>query len=159
MCDLESICYYKFCDTMSLLLFFSLVVIPLATANPLDSLTLGGTGIKEIHPESVRPPVENDKLTSGIGLHGWSDGSWKAKANYAGYLVMAFNGPIEWGSKIIKVTMHSSSEIEIAAACLCAKRIMFLREMSNEVGWKVKTPIPLLIDNSGAIEICVRKWG
>ena len=60
----------------------------------------------------------------------------------------------DWGSKLIKVTMHSSSEIEIAAACLCAKRIMFLREMCNELGVEVKTPIPLLIDNSGAIDLC-----
>ena len=117
-------------------------------------LTLGGSEINGVYPESARPPIDNDKLTSGIGLHGWSDGSWKAKANYAGYVVMAFNGPVEWGSKLIKVTMHSSSEIEIAAACLCAKRIMFLREMCNELGVEVKTPIPLLIDNSGAIDLC-----
>ena len=67
---------------------------------------------------------------------------------------MAFNGAIDWGSKLIKVTMHSSSEIEIAAACLAAKRIMFYREMSHELKIKTVAPIPLLVDNSGAIDLC-----
>ena len=117
-------------------------------------LTLGGN-IRELKPDSVKPQVDNDLLTTGIGLHAWSDGSWKVNANYAGYVVMAFNGAIEWGSKLIKVTMHSSSEIEIAAACLAAKRLMFVKELSKEMGIKsLRLPIPMLMDNSGAIELC-----
>ena len=95
-------------------------------------------------------------LTSGIGLHTWSDGSWKTNASYAGFAVMAFNGAIDWGSKLIKVTMHSSSEIEIAAACLAAKRLQFYRELSMELKIRVRVPLPMLIDNSGAIDLCER---
>ena len=116
-------------------------------------VTLGGK-IKPIEAESMRPAVDMNKLIDSIGLHSWSDGSWKVDSNYAGYVVMAFNGPIEWGSKLIKLTMHSSSEIEIAAACLAGKRLMFFREMSNEIGVKLSTPIPMMIDNSGAIDMC-----
>ena len=53
--------------------------------------------------------------------------------------------------------MHSSSEIEIAAACLAAKRIMFYREMSHELKIKTVAPIPLLVDNSGAKLIYARR--
>ena len=67
---------------------------------------------------------------------------------------MAFNGAIDWGSKLVKVTMHSSSEIEIAAACLAAKRLQFYRELCREIKIRVKTPFPMLIDNSGAIDLC-----
>ena len=66
----------------------------------------------------------------------------------------AFNGAVDWGSKLVKLTMHSSSEIEIAAACLAAKRLMFVKEMCNEVGLRIGTPIPMMVDNSGAIELC-----
>ena len=69
---------------------------------------------------------------------------------------MAFNGAIDWGSKLIKVTMHSSSEIEIAAACLAAKRLQFYRELSMELKIRVRVPLPMLIDNSGAIDLCER---
>ena len=89
-----------------------------------------------------------------IGLHAWTDGSWKTNANYAGYVVMAYNGAIDWGSKLVKVTMHSSSEIEIAAACFAAKRIMFYKNISKEIDEKLQLPIPMLIDNSGAVELC-----
>ena len=117
-------------------------------------LTLSGN-IQEIQPGSVKPAVDNDLLTTSIGLHAWSDGSWKTNANYAGYAIMAFNGAIEWGSKLIKLTMHSSTEIEIAAACLASKRLMFVKELCKEMGVKsFRLPIPLLIDNSGAIELC-----
>ena len=116
-------------------------------------LTLGGN-IQEVNPESIRPPIDNDQLTMGIGLHAWTDGSWKTNANYAGYVIMAFNGAVEWGSKLIKLTMHSSSEIEIAAACAASKRLMFIRELCREIGIKLLTPIPILVDNSGAIDMC-----
>ena len=116
-------------------------------------MTLGGD-VRGVTPESVRPPIDNDLLKANIGLHTWSDGSWKTNANYAGYVVMAFNGAIDWGSKLVKVTMHSSSEIEIAAACLAAKRLQFYRELCREIKISVKTPFPMLIDNSGAIDLC-----
>ena len=66
---------------------------------------------------------------------------------------MAFNAAIDWGSKLVKVTAHSSSEIEIGAACLAAKRLQFYRELCNELKIKIMTPIPMLIDNSGAIDV------
>ena len=116
-------------------------------------LTLGGN-IKSVHPESVKPQIDNDNLTMGIGLHAWTDGSWKVNANYAGYAIMAFNAPVEWGAKLVKLTMHSSSEIEIAAASMASKRIMFIRELCNEIGIKLSPPIPILVDNSGAIDMC-----
>ena len=118
-----------------------------------DCLTLGGK-IAPLELETIRPPMDNDSLTSGIGLHTWSDGSWKINANYAGYVVMAFNGAIDWGAKLIKVTMHSSSEIEIGAACIAGKRLQFFRNLSRELKIKVGMNIPMLIDNSGAIDLC-----
>ena len=116
-------------------------------------LTLGGK-IREVNPESIRPTLNNNLLCNSIGLHAWTDGSWKVDANYAGYIIMCFNGALDWGAKLIKLTMHSSSEIEIAAASVAGKRLMFYKELANEVGVKVSVPIPMLVDNSGAIDLC-----
>ena len=50
--------------------------------------------------------------------------------------------------------MHSSSEIEIGAACIAGKRLQFFRNLSRELKIKVGMNIPMLIDNSGAIDLC-----
>ena len=50
--------------------------------------------------------------------------------------------------------MHSSSEIEIAAASIAGKRLMFYKELASEIGLKIGIPIPMLVDNSGAIDLC-----
>lgn len=86
------------------------------------------------------------------GLHAWSDSSWKAQS-VCGFVILLLGCPIEWSTKVIKVVCHSSAEEEVSAACMCAKAIMYCRQVCQAVGLKVKGPVHLLLDSEAAIAI------
>ena len=57
------------------------------------------------------------------------DGAWKVENNYAGHIVFFFNAALDWSSKLVKVICMSSAEVEVAAGCFGAKRLMFIRNL------------------------------
>lgn len=102
------------------------------------------------------PRAINEKLAKQIestfGLHGYCDASWHLRS-VAGYVILMFGGPLDWGARLIKVTCHSSSEAEVSSGCIAGRRIMFILHLIGEYGLKTNGPFPLFIDNTAAIEL------
>ena len=73
--------------------------------------------------------------------------------SYHGHVIFMFGGALDWMARLVKITTHSSAEIEICAGCFAAKRAQFIRNLMNEykqhgVGKGIDGPIVYLIDNS-----------
>ena len=97
-------------------------------------------------------------IRSNHYIYSMPDGSWKLKPpagtnmNYAGWIIFMYGAGVDWSSKLIKITCHSSAEVEIAAGCFCGKRAQHLRSLLNEfeehgAGTGIKGPLVYLIDN------------
>ena len=100
----------------------------------------------------VLPNSAEESCLAQHGLHGYCDASWLLRSP-AGYIVMMLGGPIDWGSKLIRVICHSSSEAEIAAGCMLGKRSVFIRQFLSEFNVKFDKGFIILIDNSAALDI------
>jgi hypothetical protein len=71
---------------------------------------------------------------------------------------MFYNGPLDWSTRIIKVICHSSAEAEIAAGCMMAKRIPFIRQLLSDCTFKLDRPIIIFLDNTAALAL-IEKMG
>lgn len=103
-------------------------------------------------PPSI-PEKHHAAFTNFYGLHAYSDASWLLRS-MAGFVVMMLGGPVDWGSKLIRVICHSSSEAEISAGCMLGKRTVFINQFFGDIlnkatGYKFL----LLIDNTAAIDL------
>lgn len=92
------------------------------------------------------------QIEDAFGLHGYCDASWHLRS-VAGYVILMFGGPLDWGARLIKVTCHSSSEAEVSSGCIAGRRIMFILHLIGEYGLRTNGPFPLFIDNTAAIEL------
>jgi hypothetical protein len=59
--------------------------------------------------------------------------------------------PISWKSKSGKSVTLSSTEAEYLAMSECAKELIFIKNVLETMGIKVKLPIEIKVDNTGAI--------
>ena len=109
-------------------------------------------------PKQIIDAGLEDSVRSNHYIYCMPDGAWKLKAseilnmNYGGWVIMMWGAAIDWGSKLVKVTCHSSAEVEIGAGCFCAKRAQHIRSFMNElkehdVGSGISGAIVFLIDN------------
>ena len=101
-------------------------------------------------PRSI-PDSARKQFEANFGLHGYSDASWMLRS-VAGYIVLMCNGPVDWGSKGIRVICHSSAEAEIAGGCALGKRAIFIIMFVGEFYIKLGK-FPLLIDNTAAMDL------
>ena len=121
-------------------------------------LIYGGTELRLPDAQSYTDKLKIDRLKfeANMGLHAYSDASWKVDDTYAGHVILANNAAIDWSSKLLKVKA-SSAEAEISAGCLATKRIIFVRNVMTELlklfDKSLVGATPLLIDNSAAIEL------
>ena len=96
------------------------------------------------------------RITLNHGLHIYSDASWKVDHTYIAHLAFFANGPVDWSSRLLKVSA-SSCQAETAAGCIAAKRNTFLRNLLSHLldacGDKLSGgATPLLMDNTAAVE-------
>ena len=128
------------------------------------SITYGGHEIiqpvlGEMFDESAKAVAFSDisrRLNENYGLHIFSDASWKTDGTYLAFIVKFANGPIDWSSRLLKVSA-SSCQAETGAGCLAAKRNVFVRNVINELltvlGLTLQGGATLLfMDNYAAIQ-------
>ena len=58
-----------------------------------------------------------------------------------------------YSSRLLKVVADSSAEAEYAASSLCAKELVFVRELCRDMGFPVQGAIVTGLDNTAAIDI------
>ena len=119
----------------------------------LDVIVYGG--VPSI-PSAIPSRRHQDFLNSH-GFHTYCDASWLLRSP-AGYLLFLCNGPVDWGSRLIRVICHSSAEAEIGAGCLAGKRVIFAMQLLGDFKIKIKGPAMILIDNTAADDLC-NKFG
>lgn len=95
---------------------------------------------------------DRDLFEKGLGMHAFCDSSWKLKS-LAGFIIFLAGGAVDWSTKTIKVVCHSSAEAEVGSGCILAKRLVFVRQLSQALGIKVVAATPCFIDSAAAILI------
>ena len=95
----------------------------------------------------------SDSIDRNTGLHSYSDSSWGNPYPLHGYVVFLNGGPIAYSSRLLKIVADSSAEAEYAACSLCAKELVFIRELCRDMGFEVYGPIVMAVDNTAAIDI------
>ena len=66
---------------------------------------------------------------------------------------MLNGGPVAYSSRSLKIVADSSAEAEYAACSLCAKELVFVRELCRDMGFVIHGPITMGVDNTAAIDI------
>ena len=82
------------------------------------------------------------------GLHTAHDSSWGTSVHpLGGYVIMYFNGAIDWSAKMVKIVPDSSCEAETALASRAAKATCFVRGLLRFHKRPVTAATPTLGDN------------
>jgi len=69
---------------------------------------------------------------------------------------MFYNGPLDWGSRMVRVICHSSAEVEISAGCIMAKRFPFILQLLSDMQVKIEKPVICFLDNTAALALAER---
>jgi hypothetical protein len=104
------------------------------------------------HVPRALPDRCREQFNRMFGLHLFSDASWLLRSP-AGFIIMLANGPVDWGSKIVRVICHSSAEAEIAAGCMLGKRGVFVIQLLSEFRIVINSPPVAFIDNTAADDL------
>jgi hypothetical protein len=70
-----------------------------------------------------------------------------------GYIIKVGSGAVSWSSKLQPVVTLSSTEAEFVASNAAGKEALAIRSLLNELGYKVPSPTPLLVDNQSSIQV------
>src|SRR5258708_8848961 len=84
----------------------------------------------------------------------FADSDWAMSENrksISGFVIECGNGPLTWSSKQQVVVTLSSCEAEYIACSHCARQILWLRSLFNEISFPQRNPTPLFCDNQGPV--------
>jgi hypothetical protein len=87
-------------------------------------------------------------------LFAYSDASFAGNAgakSQAGFVIFMNGAPIAFKSACLKYTSLSTDESELCAASMCAREIIFLRDLLTDLGAPPTRPTPLRIDATAAL--------
>jgi hypothetical protein len=90
-------------------------------------------------------------------MSGISDSTWGSNKedgrSVTGYILYFMGVPIAWKSKGQPHCTLSSSEAEYVAISELVKEVEFARQLLNHFDIKLELPIPIFVDNVGAIQM------
>jgi Reverse transcriptase (RNA-dependent DNA polymerase) len=84
----------------------------------------------------------------------FTDSDWAMSDNrksISGYLIECGGGPITWSSKQQAIIALSSCEAEYISCAHCARQIIWLRTLFDELGYPQTQPSDLYCDNQGTV--------
>jgi hypothetical protein len=97
-------------------------------------------------------PVKTQEMFT---LEGISDseyaGDTDTRISVYGYIIYFCGAPIAWKSKFGKSVTLPSTEAEYFALSEVAKEVIFVKQEVDAMGFKIKFPIMIKVDNVGAI--------
>jgi hypothetical protein len=113
--------------------------------------TLRDAGAKELSADELKA-----RLTGNAGLMTYSDSSWKVDHTYVAHVSFVMTGPVEWSTRLLKVSA-SSCHAETAAACMAAKRNRYIRALLSHLFNLVSTELKggatmLFMENSATVD-------
>ena len=84
----------------------------------------------------------------------FTDSDWamtEGRRSVSGFIVECAGAPIAWSSKQQAIVALSSCEAEYLACAHCAREIVWLRSLFNELGFGQTKPTVLFCDNKGTV--------
>ena len=87
-------------------------------------------------------------------FHCFTDSDWamsEGRKSISGYVIVCGGGPLTWSSKQQTIIALSSCEAEYIACAHCARQIVWLRSLFNELGFGQSIPTLLHCDNQGTV--------
>ena len=78
-------------------------------------------------------------------------GDKDTRVSVYGFVIYFCGAPISWKSKSGRSVTLSSTEAEYFAMSECAKELIFTKNVLESMGIKIKLPIEIKVDNTGAI--------
>ena len=70
-----------------------------------------------------------------------------------GYMIKVGSGVVSWCSKLQSVVTLSSTEAEYVASNVTGKEVCALRSLLHGLGYKVRSPSEMIVDNQSAIQV------
>ena len=102
----------------------------------------------------IEPKMDSDDL---FYMEGISDSEYSGdkdtRISVYGYIIYFCGAPVSWKSKSGRSVTLSSTEAEYFALSELAKEIIFLKQLVEYMGIKIRYPIIVRVDNVGAIYI------
>ena len=80
-------------------------------------------------------------------------GDKETRRSRTGYIVMLNGGPISWQSKLQSAVALSSTEAEYYALTDAVQEAIWIRQLMEEIGFKIEDPTPVYEDNKGAKDL------
>jgi hypothetical protein len=84
----------------------------------------------------------------------FADSDWamsEGRRSVSGFIVECAGAPIAWSSKQQAIVALSSCEAEYLASAHCAREVVWLRSLFNELGFRQDRPTTLFCDNKGTV--------
>lgn len=84
----------------------------------------------------------------------FADSDWamsEGRKSVSGFIVECGGAPIAWSSKQQAIVALSSCEAEYMSCTHCARQIVWLRSLFNELGYPQNNPTILFCDNKGTV--------
>ena len=84
----------------------------------------------------------------------FADSDWAmcdSRKSVSGYVIECGGGPLSWSSKQQAIVALSSCEAEYISCTHCARQIIWLRSLFNELGYAQTQPSILYCDNQGTV--------
>ena len=96
---------------------------------------------------------------SNAGLIGYSDSDWGENRDdchsMSGHVFLMANGAISWASQQQKTVALSVGEAEYMEIASTGQQAAWLKSVSREIGFPIKGPIPLCLDNQAAMFLTI----
>ena len=96
---------------------------------------------------------------SDAGLIGYSDSDWGEKRDdhhsTSGHVLLMANGAISWTSQWQKTVALSVGEAEYMELASIGQQAVWLKSLSEEIGFPIEGPIPLCSDNQAVIFLTI----
>ena len=96
---------------------------------------------------------------SNARLIGYSDSDWGENRDdhhsTSGHVFLMANGAISWASQQQKMVALSVGEAEYMELASTGRQAAWLKSFSGEIGFPIKGPIPLCLDNQAAIFLMI----
>jgi hypothetical protein len=122
--------------------------------DPLTGLSHWNAGLRVLKYLKGTQDFKLWYVGEGVVLNAWSDadhaGCVDTRRSHSGYIVKIGSTAVAWQCKRQGCVALSSCESEYVACCMCAKQVVWMRRLLEELGHKQSQPTPIYSDNEAA---------
>ena len=83
----------------------------------------------------------------------YSDASWAAQNSVSGGIVLFLGCPVAWWTRRQTSVSSSTAQAEYFAAALASREGVYIRDLTEDMGYGPKRPTPLWLDSKAAIDL------